>query len=158
MSEISQVRLVVLDVDGVMTDGRLYFDANGEALKVFNVRDGHGIKSLLQAGITVAIISGRRSSALQRRAAELGIERVHEGVDDKGAAIRILMNDLGLSAEQCACLVDDTPDLPMMTAVGWPVAVADAHEEVLAAARMVTRRPGGAGAVRELADLILGHG
>ncbi len=154
---MSGVRLVVLDVDGVMTDGRLYFDANGEALKVFNVRDGHGIKSLLQAGITVAIISGRCSAALRKRAAELGIERVHEGVQDKGIAIRALITDLGLATEQCACLVDDTPDLPMMAAVGWPVAVADAHREVLAAARQVTRLPGGSGAVRELADLILGR-
>lgn len=157
MSTLSQIRLLVLDVDGVMTDGRLYFDADGEALKVFHVRDGHGIKSLLAAGITVAIISGRRSAALQRRAAELGIEHVQQGVDDKGSAIRGLMTELGLAAEQCACLVDDTPDLPMMAAVGWPVAVADAHEQVLAAARQVTRLPGGAGAVRELADLILGQ-
>jgi 3-deoxy-D-manno-octulosonate 8-phosphate phosphatase (KDO 8-P phosphatase) len=157
VSVISDIRLLVLDVDGVMTDGRLYFDANGEALKVFHVRDGHGIKSLLQAGVTVAIISGRRSAALQRRAAELGIERVHEGVEDKGSAIRSLMAELGLTAQQCACLGDDTPDLPMMAAVGWPVAVADAHTQVLAAARHVTRLPGGAGAVRELADLILGH-
>jgi 3-deoxy-D-manno-octulosonate 8-phosphate phosphatase (KDO 8-P phosphatase) len=150
------IKLLVLDVDGVLTDGRLYYTAEGEALKVFHVRDGHGIKSLLAAGIAVAIISGRSSTALERRARELGITHIQQGVDDKGTALQSLITELGLSTKQCACLVDDTPDLPMMAIVGLPVAVADAHPRVLAAARLVTRLPGGTGAVRELADLILG--
>jgi 3-deoxy-D-manno-octulosonate 8-phosphate phosphatase (KDO 8-P phosphatase) len=153
----TNIKWLILDVDGVMTDGRLYYSADGEALKVFHVRDGHGIKSLLAAGIGVAIISGRRSAALDRRARDLGIRHIQQGIEDKGAALQALISELGITPSECACLVDDTPDLPMMAIVGWPVAVADAHPQVLSAARHVTRLPGGAGAVRELADLILGE-
>ncbi len=150
------VRLLVLDVDGVLTDGRLYYGADGEALKVFHVRDGHGIKALLAAGIEVAIISGRRSPALERRARELGILHVHQGIEEKGSALTTLLETLAIPAEETACLVDDTPDLPMMAIVGVPVAVADAHPTVVKAARWVTRCAGGQGAVRELADHLLG--
>ena len=153
----TNIKWLILDVDGVMTDGRLYYSADGEALKVFHVRDGHGIKSLLAAGIGVAIISGRRSAALDRRARDLGIRHIQQGIEDKGAALQALISELGITPAECACLVDDTPDLPMMAIVGWPVAVADAHPQVLSAARHVTQLPGGAGAVRELADLILGE-
>jgi 3-deoxy-D-manno-octulosonate 8-phosphate phosphatase (KDO 8-P phosphatase) len=153
----TRVKWLILDVDGVMTDGRLYYSADGEALKVFHVRDGHGIKSLLAAGIGVAIISGRRSAALDRRARELGIRHVQQGIDDKGAALHALLTELAVAPSECACLVDDIPDLPMMAIVGLPVAVADAHPKVLAAAHLVTHLPGGAGAVRELADRILGE-
>lgn len=155
--DLKRIKWLILDVDGVMTDGRLYYSADGEALKVFHVRDGHGIKSLLTAGIGVAIISGRRSAALDRRARELGILHVQQGVDDKGAALHALLAEHNVAPSECACLVDDTPDLPMMAIVGMPVAVADAHPKVLAAARHVTQQPGGHGAVRELADLILGE-
>jgi 3-deoxy-D-manno-octulosonate 8-phosphate phosphatase (KDO 8-P phosphatase) len=151
-----RIRLVVLDVDGVLTDGRLYYGADGETLKVFHVRDGHGIKALLAAGIDVAIISGRRSAALERRARELGIHHVHQGIEDKGPALAALLETLKIPAVEAACLVDDTPDLPMMAMVGVPVAVADAHPSVLNAARWVTRSAGGHGAVRELADHLLG--
>ena len=151
------IKILVLDVDGVLTDGRLYYAADGEALKVFHVRDGHGIKSLLSAGSEIAIISGRSSTALERRARELGIRHICQGIEDKGVALANLLHELGFSAAQAACLVDDTPDLPMMHIVGLPVAVADAHPKVLAAAKLVTRLPGGAGAVRELADQILGE-
>ena len=151
------IKILVLDVDGVLTDGRLYYAADGEALKVFHVRDGHGIKSLLSAGIEIAIISGRSSTALERRARVLGIRHICQGIEDKGVALANLLHELGFSAAQAACLVDDTPDLPMMHIVGLPVAVADAHPKVLAAAKLVTRLPGGAGAVRELADQILGE-
>jgi len=155
--KLPQIRLLVLDVDGVLTDGRLYFSADGETLKVFHVRDGHGIKALLSAGIEVAIISGRRSAALERRAHELGIRHLRQGIDDKGIALNALLKELGIDAAHAACLVDDTPDLPMMALVGLPVAVADAHPKVLAAATLITQLPGGAGAVRELADRILGE-
>jgi 3-deoxy-D-manno-octulosonate 8-phosphate phosphatase (KDO 8-P phosphatase) len=152
------IRLVVLDVDGVLTDGRLYYGADGEQLKVFHVRDGHGIKALVSAGVRVAIISGRRSPAVARRAQELGIDPVLQGIDDKGTALRALLDTLQLPAAAAACLVDDTPDLPMMAIVGLPVAVADAHPRVLRAARWITRSPGGHGALRELADHLLGEG
>lgn len=149
------VELLVLDVDGVMTDGRLWFSAEGEVLKVFNVRDGFGIRRLQSAGVGVAVISGRRSVAVDRRMAELGVPHVLQGVDDKGAAARDLFASLGVDGRHAACLVDDTPDLPLMREVGLPAAVADAHPEVLAAARHVTTARGGAGAVREFCDWLL---
>jgi 3-deoxy-D-manno-octulosonate 8-phosphate phosphatase (KDO 8-P phosphatase) len=150
-----RVALLVLDVDGVLTDGRLWYGERGEALKAFNVRDGVGIKRLRAAGIEVAVISGRSSPAVALRMRELGVLEVLQGVDDKGAALDALLARLGVAPQDCACLVDDTPDLPMMRAVGLPAAVADAEPEVLAAARQVTRRPGGAGAVREFCDWLL---
>lgn len=149
------LRTLVLDVDGVLTDGRLWFGADGEALKVFHVRDGYGIKALLRAGIEVVVISGRRSAAVERRCAELGIRHVRQGVEDKVAAFRELLALVGGTAAASACIVDDTPDLPLMAAVAFPVAVADAHPDVRAAARYVTTAPGGLGAVREVCDLLV---
>jgi 3-deoxy-D-manno-octulosonate 8-phosphate phosphatase (KDO 8-P phosphatase) len=154
-SRLPAIRLLVLDVDGVLTDGRLWFGADGELLKSFHVRDGVGIKNVLAAGIDVAIISGRRSAAVERRAAELGIRHVRQGCDNKAQALRDLLAELGIPAGATACVVDDTPDLPMMAIVALAVAVADAHPDVVAAARRVTTRPGGAGAVREVCDLLI---
>jgi 3-deoxy-D-manno-octulosonate 8-phosphate phosphatase (KDO 8-P phosphatase) len=125
-------------------------------LKVFHVRDGHGIKQLLNAGIEVAIISGRQSQSVAKRAAELGIRHVYQGVDDKGLVLQKLLEQLSLPASAAACLVDDTPDLPMMAIVGLPIAVADAHPSVLRAAAWTTLAPGGGGAAREVADRLLG--
>ena len=150
-----RIRLLVLDVDGVLTDGRLWYGPEGETLKVFHVRDGAGIRQLQGAGIPVAVISGRASAALERRCAELGIRHLRQGADNKVAALRELLAETGLSAAACACVVDDTPDLPLMAIVGLPIAVADAHPDVIAAARYVTRAVGGAGAVREVCDLLL---
>ena len=152
------VVLLVLDVDGVLTDGRLWYGAGGEALKAFHVRDGLGIKRLRAAGVEVAVISGRSSPAVELRMRELGVTDVLQGVEDKGAALAALLARRGLDGARCACLVDDTPDLPMMRAVGLPAAVADAEPEVLAAARFVTRRPGGLGAVREFCDWLIAAG
>lgn len=149
------LRLLVLDVDGVLTDGRLYFGPQGEELKVFHVRDGHGIKSVMRAGLEVCVISGRRSEAVERRCRELGIRHVRQGIEDKSAALREILAELGRTPEQTACVGDDTPDLPVMALVALPVAVADAHPDVLAAARYVTRAPGGHGAVREVCDLLV---
>jgi 3-deoxy-D-manno-octulosonate 8-phosphate phosphatase (KDO 8-P phosphatase) len=149
------IRLLVLDVDGVLTDGRLWFGPEGEVLKVFHVRDGAGIQALQAAGVTVAVFSGRRSAALDRRAAELGIRHVRQGVDSKAAAFRELATELGVTAAATACVVDDTPDLPLMALVALPIAVADAHADVIAAARHVTRARGGRGAVREVCDLLI---
>jgi 3-deoxy-D-manno-octulosonate 8-phosphate phosphatase (KDO 8-P phosphatase) len=150
-----RIALLVLDVDGVLTDGRLWFGAEGETLKTFHVRDGLGIKRLRAAGIEVAVISGRSSPAVSARMRELGVTEVAQGVEDKGAALAALLARKELSGTDCACLVDDAPDLPLMRAVGLPAAVADAEPEVIAAARYVTRRPGGAGAVREFCDWLL---
>jgi 3-deoxy-D-manno-octulosonate 8-phosphate phosphatase (KDO 8-P phosphatase) len=149
------VQLLVLDVDGVLTDGRLWFGAEGEQLKVFHVRDGHGIKQLQGAGIEVAIISGRRSAAVDTRMRELGVRHVVQGAQDKQAALDALLAALEVPAGQTACLVDDLPDLPMMRTVGIAAAVADAHPEVLARADHVTRLAGGQGAVREFCDWLL---
>jgi 3-deoxy-D-manno-octulosonate 8-phosphate phosphatase (KDO 8-P phosphatase) len=151
----SEIALLVLDVDGVMTDGRLWFDGGGEALKAFHVRDGHGIKSLAAAGVGVAVISGRDSPAVSARMRDLGIGDVAQGVADKARALAELLGRRGIDARRVACLVDDTPDLGLMAAVGLPAAVADAHPAVLAAAKHVTRAAGGEGAVREFCDFLL---
>lgn len=150
-----KIELLVLDVDGVLTDGRLYFSARGEALKVFHARDGHGIKLLMQSGVQVAAISGRRSAAVGARMRELGVRNVVQGCNDKVAALLGLTRRLNIAPLACACIVDDTPDLPLMTAVGLAAAVADAHPLVRSAAHWTSRLPGGLGAVRELCDVIL---
>jgi len=149
------IRLLLLDVDGVLTDGRLYFDAKGEALKVFHVRDGHGIKMAQQAGIEVAMLSGRRSDAAFHRAKELGVNRFYEGLRDKVAVLEELLAALHLDPRQVAMVADELVDLPVMTRVGLAVAVADAVPEVKAAAHWVTTLPGGRGAVRQVCDLLL---
>ncbi|MBX3704283.1 MAG: HAD hydrolase family protein [Steroidobacteraceae bacterium] len=155
MTSPSEVALVVLDVDGVLTDGRLWFGPDGEQAKVFDVRDGHGIKCLLEAGVRVAVISGRRSAAVDARMRELGVKDVAQGVADKAQALAELLRRLRIESRHAACLVDDTPDLGLMAAVGLPAAVADAHPAVLSAARHVTRAAGGRGAVREFCDWLL---
>jgi 3-deoxy-D-manno-octulosonate 8-phosphate phosphatase (KDO 8-P phosphatase) len=149
------IRLLVLDVDGVLTDGRLHYDERGERLKVFHVRDGQGIRALGRHGVAFAIISGRRSRAVVRRARDLGIAHVLQGIDDKRGAFERLRGRLGVPHAQCACVGDDTPDAPLMQVVGLAFAVADAHEDALAAADVVTRARGGQGAVREVCDLLL---
>lgn len=150
-----RIRLLVLDVDGVLTDGRLYISASGEELKVFHVRDGSGLVAAQRAGIAVAIISGRDSAAVTRRAAELGIRHVRQGVSDKGAELDRLLAELGVAAEHAACVGDDTPDLPMLRRAGLAVAVADAHPALREAAHWTTPSNGGQGAVREVCDLLL---
>ncbi len=151
----ARIELVLLDVDGVLTDGLIYFSARGEALKAFHVRDGHGLKLLAASGVELAVVSGRRSGAVRRRVRELGIRHLVEGCRDKVEALLTLTRRLGIDPRHCACLVDDTPDLPLMASVGLAGAVADAHPLVLAAAHWVSGAPGGRGAVRELADELL---
>jgi 3-deoxy-D-manno-octulosonate 8-phosphate phosphatase (KDO 8-P phosphatase) len=155
LERAGRIRLLVLDVDGVLTDGRLYLSPTGEELKVFHVRDGSGLVAVQRAGITVAIISGRDSAAVSRRAAELGIRHVRQGVVDKGAELDRLLTELGVEPVETACVGDDTPDLPMLRRVGLAVGVADAHPALLEAAHWITRAPGGRGAVREVCDLLL---
>jgi 3-deoxy-D-manno-octulosonate 8-phosphate phosphatase (KDO 8-P phosphatase) len=150
-----RIRLLVLDVDGVLTDGRLYLSASGEEFKVFHVRDGSGIVAVRRAGIEVAIISGRDCGAVVRRAAELGIRHVRQGVADKGAELDLLLGELGMAADEAACVGDDTPDAPLLQRAGLAIGVADAHPALLAAAHWVTQAKGGRGAVREVCDLLL---
>jgi 3-deoxy-D-manno-octulosonate 8-phosphate phosphatase (KDO 8-P phosphatase) len=152
---LGKIELMILDVDGVLTDGRLYFGAKGEALKTFHVRDGHGIKLLMGSGVEVAAFSGRRSAAVTVRMRELKVRHLEQGCGDKVEALLRLTKRLGTTPLACACLVDDTPDLPLMSAVGFAAAVADAHPLVLSAAHWISTQPGGRGAVRELADAIL---
>ena len=149
------IRLLILDVDGVLTDGSLYFGPQGEALKVFHVRDGHGLKMLQKAGIEAAFLSGRRSDAAYHRARELGVSRFHEGLRDKVAVMEEIMASMDIEAGAVAAVGDDLVDLPHMRRVGLAVAVADAVPEVKAAAHWVTSLPGGKGAVREVCDLLL---
>lgn len=149
------VQLAVFDVDGVFTDGRLYYDARGEQLKTFHVRDGHGIKQLLRHHIHVAIISGRRSPAVARRMHELRIRHVFQGMDDKLPVLRKLLQRLKLDWKQVACVGDDLADLPLLKSAGLAIAVADAQPEVRALAHYVTRARGGEGAVREVCDLLI---
>lgn len=149
------VELLALDVDGVLTDGRLWLGDDGAEYKSFHVRDGYGLVALARAGVTLAVISGRRSSAVDRRMAELGIVHVHQGISDKPAVLTELLGRTGITAERAAFVGDDEPDLPVMRMVGLPIAVADAHPLARAAAAWVTTLPGGRGAVREACDLIL---
>jgi 3-deoxy-D-manno-octulosonate 8-phosphate phosphatase (KDO 8-P phosphatase) len=155
LEKARRIRLLVLDVDGVLTDGRLYFTADGEQLKVFDVRDGYGLVALQRAGVAVAIISGRESDAVRRRAAELGITRVNQGVQDKAARLDSLLEELAVEPREVACIGDDVPDLPMLRRAGLAIAVADAHPLVQAETHWTTSQPGGRGAVREACDLLL---
>jgi len=149
------IRLLILDVDGVLTDGRLYYDAEGREFKSFHVRDGYGIRRVMAVGITVAVISGRGSQSASARMADLGIGHVLLGREDKGAALDELLARLGVGPDDAACVADDATDLPVMRRVALPIAVADCHPSVVHAAAWRTSLPGGAGAVREVCDLLL---
>ena len=149
------VRLAIFDVDGVLTDGTLYIGPQGEAMKAFNILDGHGVKMLQHAGIATAIISGRTSDAVAWRARELAIAHVHQGASDKVAVFEALAAKLSLAPEQCAFVGDDLPDLPVMRLCGLAVAVCNAAEAVKRSAHYVTRAHGGRGAVREFCELVL---
>jgi 3-deoxy-D-manno-octulosonate 8-phosphate phosphatase (KDO 8-P phosphatase) len=149
------VRLAAFDVDGVFTDGRIWLSDAGIESKAFCVQDGHGIKQLLSAGIAVAVISGRDSEAVRIRMAELGVPHVLQRIDDKVAAFEALVASLGLTPADCVYTGDDVPDLPLLRKVGFAVAVANAVPEVKAACDYVTTAAGGAGAVREVCELIL---
>jgi 3-deoxy-D-manno-octulosonate 8-phosphate phosphatase (KDO 8-P phosphatase) len=150
-----RLRLAIFDVDGVMTDGTLYIGAQGEAFKAFNILDGHGVKMLQAGGVATAIISGRASEAVARRAQELGIAHVVQGCADKVAAFEKLRGELGFDAEACAFVGDDLPDLPVMQRCGLAVAVANAVDAVKTSAHYVTRAHGGRGAVREFCEVVL---
>jgi 3-deoxy-D-manno-octulosonate 8-phosphate phosphatase (KDO 8-P phosphatase) len=150
-----RVRLALFDVDGVLTDGRLYYGPGGEAMKVFNTLDGHGLKMLAQSGVATGLLSGRASEAAAARAKELGMAHCILGAQDKLARFEALLASLALDASQCAFMGDDLPDLPVLGRCGFAVAVASAVPEVRAGAHLVTRAAGGNGAVREFCEFVL---
>jgi|SRR6478672_5373599 len=151
----ARVRLMIFDVDGILTDGSLHYGPEGEVMKTFNVLDGHGIKLLQQAGVAAAIISARASPIVARRAKDLGIRHLYQGVHDKRAAFEELLAQTGCPMEECGFVGDDVIDLPILTRVGFAASVPNGHAEVRARAHYVTLAPGGRGAARELCDLIL---
>lgn len=155
MSRAKQVKLLICDVDGVMSDGVIYQGNNGEELKAFNVRDGYGIRCLLTSDVEVAIITGRKAKLLEDRCATLGITHLYQGQSDKILAFRELLDKLSLQPTQVAYIGDDLIDWPVMAQVGLSVAVADAHPVIIPRADYVTQIAGGRGAVREICDLIL---
>ncbi|MFG6077610.1 3-deoxy-manno-octulosonate-8-phosphatase KdsC [Erwinia sp. OPT-41] len=155
MARAREIKLLICDVDGVMSDGVIYQGNNGEELKAFNVRDGYGIRCLLTSDVEVAIITGRKAKLLEDRCATLGITHLYQGQSDKLLAFCELLDKLSLMPEQVAYIGDDLIDWPVMAEVGLSVTVADAHPVLLPRANYVTRLAGGRGAVREICDLIL---
>ncbi len=155
LKKAAQIRLVIFDVDGVLTDGGLHFDEAGRENKVFHSRDGHGLKMLQGAGVELAVISGRSSAAVTHRMSGLGIKRVYQGQSDKLPAFAELLRELNIAAGDVAYAGDDVVDLPVMLRVGLAVAVQDAHPLVKRHAHWTTPSPGGRGAARDLSELIL---
>jgi 3-deoxy-D-manno-octulosonate 8-phosphate phosphatase (KDO 8-P phosphatase) len=151
----SIIKLMIFDIDGVFTDGSLFFTAEGDAMKSFNSLDGHGVKMLQSVGVQTAIITGRKSGIVAARARELGITHLHQGVADKTIAFAQLLQTTGIAAHQCGYMGDDWPDLAAMRLCGFAAAPANAHAEVLQRAHFVAGTRGGAGAVREVCDAIL---
>lgn len=154
---LAGLRLLILDVDGVLTDGALYYGASGESLKVFHVHDGLGMRAARENGLALAVISARRSEPLQRRLDDLGVTHAYLGVANKLEAFEHLLVQLGLAPEDSAYLGDDLIDVPVMQRVGYPMAVQNAQPRVRDLARFVTERPGGDGAVRQAIDHILAY-
>lgn len=154
-SRARALRLLVFDVDGVLTDGRLHYGPGGEGKKVFHVQDGFALVAAQRAGLKVAVLSSRASPAVSSRMADLGIQEIHQGVEDKAEFFTTLLRRLGLTPEQVAYMGDDLPDVRLLTAVGLALAPADAVPEVRRVAHWVSRRPGGAGAVRDAVEAIL---
>jgi 3-deoxy-D-manno-octulosonate 8-phosphate phosphatase (KDO 8-P phosphatase) len=155
LARARHVQLVLFDVDGVLTDGRLYFGDDGTEYKAFHTRDGHGMKMLRESGVEIAVITGRDSPIVARRMDTLGIKHVYQGRMDKLTPFRHLMSELRLAPERVACVGDDVMDLPIMCRVGLAIAVQDAHPLVKAHAHWHTPHPGGCGAARDVCDLIM---
>jgi len=155
ISRAAQVKLMIFDVDGILTDGSLHFGPDGEVIKTFNVLDGQGIKLLQQAGIATAIISARKSPIVAKRAADLEIVHLRQGIHDKKSAFLELLAELHVAAEACGFIGDDVIDLPVLSRVGFAASVPNAHAEVKARVHYITQASGGCGAVREVCDFIL---
>ncbi|MEK7220960.1 MAG: HAD hydrolase family protein, partial [candidate division NC10 bacterium] len=150
-----EIKLLVLDVDGILTDGRLVYGPGGQEFTAFHILDGHGIKLAIRCGLSLALITGRESEAVAQRARELGILEVHQKALDKLSVFQDLLARSNLAASQVACMGDDLVDLPLLRRAGLAITVPDAVEEIRAAAHYVTSRPGGQGAVREAIELLL---
>ena len=155
LERASRVRVMIFDVDGVLTDGRLWYGPAGEALKAFHTLDGHGLKMLAHSGVVPAILSGRRSQAVSQRAAELGIEHVLQGIDDKRSAYAALLAQLGVPAEATGYVGDDVVDLPVLMRCGFACAPREAPQSVRQRVHYVCESPAGAGAVREICELVM---
>ena len=153
--DFKPIKLLLLDVDGVLTEGHVVYDDNGAQIKAFQVKDGLGIRMLMDFGIHVGIITGRQSLALDHRCKDLGISLLHQGIKDKGTALHEILDKTGICAMETAYVGDDLPDLAVMKRVGFPIAVADACKEVLSCAWFITKARGGRGAVREISEAIL---
>lgn len=156
-AKLARIDLLCLDVDGVLTDGTLYYGSNGEELKAFNTQDGSALKRLQASGVTLAIISGRSSAMVRRRASELGITHLYEGNENKIPALQDLAKTTGIDVLNMAHVGDDIADIALFDLVGCALSVADAHPDVRARADLIASLPGGRGAVRELADAIAAH-
>ena len=155
LNRANRVRLLILDVDGVLTDGKLYLGSDGSELKSFHILDGLGIKMLLEAGLQCAVISGRHSDAVERRMRALGVEHVHHGIEDKLPVFSQLLSTLALDPVQAAHVGDDLSDLPIMSRVGLAITVRNGSDLIKPYAQWETSQPGGEGAVREVCELIL---
>ena len=154
-TKLSKVKLLALDVDGVLTDGKLFYSENGEEFKAFDVKDGLGLKQLIDAGIDIAIITSRNSIAVEKRAEELGIKQIKQGVKNKLDALTKICRELKIEIAECAYMGDDLPDYEVMAGAGISLTVADAATEIIDLADWVSSRPGGQGAVREICEIIL---
>lgn len=155
LERASRVKLMIFDVDGILTDGSLHFGPDGEVIKTFNVLDGHGIKLLQHSGVATAIISARQSPIVTKRATDLGIMHLQQGVHDKRAAFEQLLAECDATYDACGFIGDDVIDLPILLRVGFAASVPNGHAEVQKRVHYVTQAPGGRGAVREICDLIL---
>ncbi len=155
LTRLQSIKLLLLDVDGVLTDGSIAYTGRQEETKVFNVKDGLGIRMLHQNHIQTGIVTGRASDALLRRCRELGISLVFDNISDKDRVLEAIMQQSGCRGEEIAFIGDDLPDLPLMAKVALGIAVADAHEAVRRQAAIITRNAGGKGAVREVCEMIL---
>lgn len=155
LEKAAGIRLLALDVDGIMTDGKLYFTANGDEMKGFNILDGLGLKQIMAAGIEVAVITGRRSPLTENRMTSLGIRHLMQGREDKKVALLEMAGNLNISPESIAYMGDDLPDLPAILHAGLGITVPNGHWAVRESADFCTRAAGGAGAVREVCDLLL---
>ena len=155
IDKIKQIKLLLMDVDGVLTDGRLYYDDQGKEIKVFHIHDGHGIRLLFEQGIKVGILSGRKSNAVEIRAKELGIEECYLGVEHKIKPYEEILKKLNLKDREVAYIGDDVIDLPVLKRVGFSISVSNGIDEVKDQVDWVTKKPGGLGGVREAIDFIL---
>ncbi len=150
-----QIKLIIFDIDGVLTNGTLFFDNEGQEYKAFHSKDGHGMRMLMECGLQAAVITGRKSRVVEHRMKDLGVEIVFQGYRDKRPAFAELLQQTGLDAANIAYMGDDVIDLPVMTQVGMAIAVADAHPFVIQHADYVTQTRGGIGAAREAIEFIL---